>query len=116
MKWFFRAQSEDLMKPFSASGYLIRGAVIAKHWASLAALPLSSLISAILFFRVIEIGYTFQASHGAHTHGTDHAVMIDEAPLSMLVPTIAIALGIILMGLYNQAILSNIIAFAVPQL
>jgi len=66
---------------------------------------------------VIEIGYVFQASHGEHAHSTaGHAAIIDEAPLSMLIPTIAIALGIILIGLYNQAILSNIIAFAVPKL
>jgi multicomponent Na+:H+ antiporter subunit D len=103
---------------FFSKWYLIQGAVIAEHWAFLTALLLSSLISMILFFRVIEIAYDFHASHGhgGHTHGTGHAQIIDEAPLSMLIPTIAIALGIILIGLYNQAILSNIIAFAVPKL
>ena len=101
---------------FFSKWYLIHGAVIAKHWAFLAALLLSSLISVILFFRVIEIGYDFQASHGVHSHDADHAVVVDEAPLSMLVPTVAIAIGIILIGVYNQTILSEIIAFAVPKL
>jgi multicomponent Na+:H+ antiporter subunit D len=101
---------------FFSKWYLIHGAIIAKHWAFLAALLFSSLISVILFFRVFEIGYTFQASHGAHTHGAHQAVTIDEAPLSMLIPTICVALAIILIGLYNRAILSNVIAFAVPQL
>jgi multicomponent Na+:H+ antiporter subunit D len=101
---------------FFSKWYLIHGAIIAKHWAFLAALLLSSLISVILFFRVFEIGYTFQASHGANSHGAHQAVTIDEAPLSMLIPTICVALAIILIGLYNSAILSNVIAFAVPQL
>jgi multicomponent Na+:H+ antiporter subunit D len=101
---------------FFSKWYLIHGAVIAKHWAFLAALLLSSLISVILFFRVIEIGYVFQASHGSHTHGPHHGAIIDEAPLSMLIPTIAIAIAIIIIGLYNQTILSEIIAFAVPKL
>ena len=101
---------------FFSKWYLIQGALIAKHWAFLAALLFSSLVCVILFFRVIEIGYVFQASHGAHEHGANHAPIIDEAPLSMLIPTIAIAIAIILIGLYNQAILSNIIAFAVPKL
>ena len=101
---------------FFSKWYLIHGAVIANHWAFLVALILSSLVSVVLFFRVIEIGYVFQASHGGHTHGDDHAAVIDEAPLSMLIPTICIALAIILISLYNQAILSNIVAFAVPKL
>jgi hypothetical protein len=33
-----------------------------------------------------------------------------------LIPTISIAVAIILIGLYNQTILSNIIALAAPKL
>jgi multicomponent Na+:H+ antiporter subunit D len=101
---------------FFSKWYLVHGAIIAKHWVFLASLLLSSLISVVLFFRIIEIGYVFQTSHGAHSHGADHAAIIDEAPLSMLLPTIVIAIAIILIGLYNQTILSNIIDFAVPKL
>ncbi|MBW2318184.1 MAG: monovalent cation/H+ antiporter subunit D family protein [Deltaproteobacteria bacterium] len=102
---------------FFSKWYLVQGAIIAKQWAFLAALLFSSLVSVILFFRVIEIGYTFEASHGGHEHGGHHAVTtIDEAPLSMLIPTIAVAIAIILIGLYNQTILSEIIAFSVPGL
>jgi hypothetical protein len=42
--------------------------------------------------------------------------MVSEAPLSMLIPTLAVAVAIVLIGLYNQAILVNIINFAVPKL
>ncbi len=101
---------------FFSKWYLVQGAIIAGHWAFVVALLLSSLTSVILFFRIIEIGYSFDVSHGGHEHGGQDTVTIDEAPLSMLIPTVAIALGIILMGLYNQTILSEVIALGVPQL
>jgi multicomponent Na+:H+ antiporter subunit D len=101
---------------FFSKWYLIQGAVTAGHWAFVVALLGSSLINVVLFFRIIEIGYGFQTSEPGHSHGTHHAESIDEAPLSMLIPTIAVAMAIIIIGLYNQTILSNIINFAVPKL
>ena len=101
---------------FFSKWYLIQGAVIAGHWAFVVALLGSSLINIILFFRIIEIGYVFTESHGGHAPSGSGAVIVDEAPLSMLIPTMAIAIAIILIGLYNQTILSDVIAFAVPRL
>jgi multicomponent Na+:H+ antiporter subunit D len=101
---------------FFSKWYLIQGAVMAEHWAFVAALLFSSLINLILFFRIIEIGYVFKAPESGHSHGDHHGGSVSEAPLSMLIPTLAIAAGIIAIGLYNQTILSNIINFAVPKL
>jgi multicomponent Na+:H+ antiporter subunit D len=101
---------------FFSKWYLIQGAIMAKHWAFIAALLGSSLINVILFFRIIEIVYVFHESHGGHYHSGNGTVVIDEAPMSMLIPTIAIAIAILMIGLYNQAILSHIIRFAVPNL
>ena len=75
----------------------------------------SSLISVILFFRIFEIGYGFHESHGTHSHGEEKAI-VKEASLSMLIPTFIVALGIVLIGLYNQPIMTHIIQFAVPEL
>jgi multicomponent Na+:H+ antiporter subunit D len=101
---------------FFSKWYLIQGAVIAGHWAFVVALLGSSLINIILFFRIIEIGYVFTESHGGHAPSGSGAAIVDEAPLSMLIPTMAIAIAIILIGLYNQTILSDVIAFAMPRL
>lgn len=101
---------------FFSKWYLVQGAIIAGHWSFVAALLFSSLICVVLFFRIIEIGYVFRSPHEGDAHSADHSIKIDEAPLSMLIPTIVIALGIILVGVYNQVFLSNIIAFAVPAL
>ena len=100
---------------FFSKWYLIQGAVIAKHWAFIVALLGSSLINVILFFRIIEIGYVFHDSHERHTHNSVGAIVTDEAPLIMLIPTISMAVAIILIGLCNQKILSNIISYAVPR-
>jgi multicomponent Na+:H+ antiporter subunit D len=101
---------------FFSKWYLIQGAIIAKHWAFLTALLFSSLVSVILFFRVFEVAYVFKASHESHGHDGHDAIVIDEAPLSMLIPTIAVAIALVLIGFYNQEIISNIITFAVPKL
>ncbi|MBT8356176.1 MAG: hypothetical protein KJO61_00255, partial [Deltaproteobacteria bacterium] len=98
---------------FFSKWYLIQGAVIASCWAFVAALLLSSLINIILFFRIFEIGYGFSENHG-HGHGTE--VLISEAPMSMLIPTIITALGIIFIGIYNQPIVNHVIQFAIPKL
>ncbi|MDY6790809.1 MAG: monovalent cation/H+ antiporter subunit D family protein [Thermodesulfobacteriota bacterium] len=96
---------------FFSKWYLIQGAIIAHCWAFVAALLLSSLINIILFFRIFEIGYGF-----SETHGHEHDVLISEAPMSMLIPTIITAVGIILIGIYNQPIINHVIQFAVPKL
>jgi multicomponent Na+:H+ antiporter subunit D len=101
---------------FFSKWYLIQGAVIAGQWAFVAALLGSSLINVILFFRIIEIGYGFAEAHGEDAHSNGGAMRIEEAPFSMLIPTMAVALAIILIGFYNQTILSKIIQFAVPKI
>lgn len=100
---------------FFSKWYLIQGAVIAHCWMFVVALLFSSLINIILFFRIFEIGYGFRESGEAHGHGGEKA-LISEAPVTMLVPTIVTALCIILIGIYNQPIITNIIRFAVPEL
>jgi multicomponent Na+:H+ antiporter subunit D len=100
---------------FFSKWYLIQGAVIAHCWMFVVALLFSSIINIILFFRIFEIGYGFRESGEAHGHGVEKA-LISEAPMTMLIPTIVTALCIILIGIYNQPIITNIIQFAVPAL
>jgi multicomponent Na+:H+ antiporter subunit D len=101
---------------FFSKWYLIQGAVTAGKWAFVAALLASSLVNVILFFRVFEIAYVFRASETEPSHGERLRLKRDGAPLSMLVPTVAIAAVVLLIGIFNQTILSHIIRFAVPRL
>ncbi len=100
---------------FFSKWYLIQGAILAGEWPFVAALLGSSLINVILFFRIIEIGFVFKSSMQGHPHDKERMDKIDEAPLSMLIPTVGIATAIILIGFYNQAIVKHIIDFALPK-
>ena len=102
---------------FFSKWYLLQGAIMAGNWLFVAALLFSSLVNVILFFRIIETGYyDFGAAGSGHGHGHREESMVREAPLSMLFPTVIVAVAIILIGLYNQTIITAIIDFAVPKI
>ena len=97
---------------FFSKWYLILGAIDAGRYHFMAALLISSLVNAILFFKVIEIAY-FEPKVDHHG-GETEKVLIDEASFSMLVPLIIVALSLIIVGLYSGDIVTNIIHHAVP--
>ena len=99
---------------FFSKWYLIQGAVISQNWSFVIALLGSSLINVILFFRIIEIGYVFHLADDKHPDAEEQ-IKINEAPFTMLLPTLTVAIAIIFIGLYNQEIVKNIIQFAVPE-
>lgn len=97
---------------FFSKWYLILGGIAAGHYGFVAALLFSSLVNVVLFFRIIELGYfePFSDHHG-HNH---HPEPIDEAPLSMLVPLIIVAAGLVVVGMYTGDIVTHIIDFSIP--
>jgi multicomponent Na+:H+ antiporter subunit D len=98
---------------FFSKWYLITGAIQAGHYGFMVALIFSSLVNVILFFRVIEISYyqPFSDHHG-HEH---HSEPMAEAPLTMLVPLLIVAGGLVLVGIYTGDIVNQIIQFAIPK-
>ena len=97
---------------FFSKWYLILGAIDAGSYHFVAALLISSLVNAILFFRIIEIAY-FEPKVDHHG-GEAEKVVVDEAPFSMLVPLIIVALCLVAIGLYSGDIVTNIIQHSVP--
>jgi multicomponent Na+:H+ antiporter subunit D len=98
---------------FFSKWYLILGAIDAGQWGFLIALIFSSLVNAILFFRIIEISF-FEPMHGNHGNG-DHAEKIDEAPFSMLAPLVIVSISLIVIGIYTRDIVNVIIRFTIPE-
>jgi multicomponent Na+:H+ antiporter subunit D len=98
---------------FFSKWYLISGAIQAGHYGFVAALLFSSLVNVILFFRVFEISY-YEPFSDHHGHG-HHAEPMAEAPLTMLVPLLIVAVGLVLVGLYTGDIVNQIIRFAIPE-
>jgi multicomponent Na+:H+ antiporter subunit D len=106
---------------FFSKWYLILGAMDGQQWIFVAVLLSSSLLSAILFFRVIDNAY-FDHMHAGDEEsdlpGATHlpeGSAIDEAPLSMLLPTLVTALGIVVLGLSSMKIISTMIRQAIPS-
>jgi multicomponent Na+:H+ antiporter subunit D len=105
---------------FFSKWYLILGAIDGGNWLFVAVLLASSLLTAILFFRVIDNAYFdhLQARdgrpHPASAAAGAEETAIDEAPLSMLIPTLVAALGIAVLGVSSSKIISSMIQHAVP--
>lgn len=83
---------------FFSKYYLITGAVQAGAWPFVIALLFSSLVNAIIIFRIIEVAY-FKKSR----------VGLSEAPASMLIPMSIAAVSILLIGIFNQPIITKLI-------
>jgi multicomponent Na+:H+ antiporter subunit D len=100
---------------FFSKWYLILGSIDARNWVFVAVILISSLLNALYFFRVIENAY-FEGVHGhSQKEAMDGIAKVrEEVPLSMLIPIILLAAGILLLGLFNERIISGILVFALP--
>jgi multicomponent Na+:H+ antiporter subunit D len=101
---------------FFSKWYLLLGGIKAGQWAFVAALLVSTLINVALFFRIFDKGLYVHGQHTEpHAAGLGYAHASREAPLSMLLPAVVLALAILLVGIFNQAIMNNLIGYAVPR-
>jgi multicomponent Na+:H+ antiporter subunit D len=98
---------------FFSKWYLLLGGIEAGQWLYVGALIFSSLVNAVLFFRVIEIAYFRTADAGATGAGHE-AVLLREAPAAMLQPLVLAAAALIGVGLATGPLVQHVIRFAVP--
>ena len=100
---------------FFCKWYLLLGGIAARQWGFVTALLICTLINIALFFRVLDKGL-FIHTHGpklTHESTVMHA-SAGEAPLSMLVPACVLAVMLVLAGIFNQLIITNVIHPAIP--
>jgi len=97
---------------FFSKWYLIRGGIDAENYAFVAALIFSSLINMILFVRIIEIVY-FKPALNADQSACwlKDKNSMEEAPFSMLLPLVISAATLIILGLYTNYFVTDIIQF-----
>ena len=98
---------------FFSKWYLILGGIEAGRWEFVAALLFSSLVNAVLFFRIFELAF-FEKGTEAGAVPAEHSGVMAEAPWSMLAPLLLAAASLIVTGLYAGSIVENIISFAIP--
>lgn len=99
---------------FFSKWYLIQGGMASGHWGYVVALLISSLAMAVLFFRIFE--YALFGVKPAEGHGDHHAGdqgKFSEASASMLLPLMGTASLVLLIGIFNQSIVSIITDFLV---
>jgi multicomponent Na+:H+ antiporter subunit D len=100
---------------FFSKWYLLLGGIEAHQWGFVTALLVCTLINVALFFRIFDKGlYVHSHKKGPEITGPSNNPHAGEAPLSMLLPAIILALAILLIGIFSQFILTNVIRFAVP--
>jgi len=87
---------------FFSKWYLLLGALEVGNGWFVAAILLSSLLNAAYFFRVLENLY-------AKPGGKEDESRVAEAPASMLMPTLLLAVGILVLGLLNSLIVTEIL-------
>jgi multicomponent Na+:H+ antiporter subunit D len=85
---------------FFSKWYLAMGTVENGSWLFLVVILVSSLLNAVYFFRIIEKVYLSKS---------DASTDYDEVPASMLIPTIVLAIALLVIGLANAWIVSTIL-------
>lgn len=100
---------------FFSKLYLILGSIDAKQWVFVGFILLSSMLNVVYFINVIRHAYFEPPKPDyAHNGGTREGVVMDEVPLSMLIPILVMASGILLLGIFNGKIISTVLQFAIP--
>lgn len=97
---------------FFSKWYLILGAFEAGAYHFAGALVISSLLCAVLFFKVFEICFFEPMAAEGHDHGQGDAhpsVKRQEAPASMLFVSAIASLSLIVAGVYSGTIVNTII-------
>ncbi len=97
---------------FFSKWYLIQGGINSGHWEYVLALLISSLVNAVLFFRIFEYALfgVKPVSGQADRHGGGHS-KFSEASASMLLPLMGTASLLLVIGVFNQNIISIITDF-----
>ncbi len=98
---------------FFSKWYLLLGGIQANQWGFVAALVICTLINIALFFRIFDKGLFIHAHSGpAHAESLQKPHN-DDAPLTMLVPAVLVAAAIVLIGIFNQFIINDVLGFTI---
>jgi len=93
---------------FFSKWYLIKGGIEANQWGFVIALLISSLVNAVLFFRIFERAYFPKDLNAGFDHTPDPDALPDRllgrVPYSMLIPLLISAASLLVIGLSNKAI------------
>ena len=93
---------------FFSKYYLALASLEAGYPLFVASLVLSSLLGAVYFFRVLERAYLVSDESAPERD-------LGELPAPMLLPIVALAATVLLLGLFNQAVVTGLIVPGLPS-
>ena len=97
---------------FFSKWYLLRGAFEADAWFFAAVLLLSSLLSALYFFRILEQIYFVERPVAAPAQTPPRSTV----SLASLVPVVTLGAAVLLIGLFNGWLVTAVTSHALPDL
>jgi multicomponent Na+:H+ antiporter subunit D len=95
---------------FFSKWYLLLGGIEAGQWGYVGALLFSSLVNAVLFFRIIEIAYFRNSA------ADDRPLPVTEAPAMLVGPLVLSALALVVLGLGAGGLVDSVILPAIAAL
>lgn len=98
---------------FFSKWYLLLGSIQANQWGFVTALLTCTLINIALFFRIFDKGLFIHAHPKGEQTRPCYKSDAGEAPLIMLVPAVMVAFVIVLIGIFNQFIINEVIHFTI---
>jgi len=98
---------------FFSKWFLLLGGVQAGQWEFVAALIFSSLVNAVLFYRVFEVAFS-QPEEGASLELEGSRTL--EVPAMMIPPLVVVTVALLAIGLSAGPLVREVIRFAIPSL
>jgi multicomponent Na+:H+ antiporter subunit D len=95
---------------FFSKWYLVLGSIEAGNWVFIGVILVSSLLNAVYFFRVMEKVYMIPAKDEA-LPGRSR-----ELPAGMIAPILVLAAGVLILGIINAVIVTQVLELAVAPL
>ena len=93
---------------------LLMGCIVDHHWFFVGVLLLSTILNVIYFFRVIKVA-SFEEPEADYSRKIPYdQVKMQEVPLSMRIPIILMAAGILLAGIFSGTITNTILIHIIP--
>ena len=93
---------------------LLMGCIVDHHWVFVAALLISTILNVIYFFRVIKVA-SFEEPEADYGRKEPYdQVRMEEVPLSMRIPIMLMAAGILLSGIFSSTIAKTILIHIIP--